>query len=42
MSRISARPWTVTASSSPGRCVALTAGRFAMCLKRTESGAEPK
>src|SRR3954451_17346580 len=37
-----ARPWTVTDSSSPGRCVALTCGRARMWRKRTESGAEPK
>ena len=37
-----ARPWTATASSSPGRWLALTWGRARMCRKRTESGAEPK
>ena len=37
-----ARPWTVTESSSPGRCVALTCGRLAMWRKRVESGDEPK
>src|SRR3954453_3973932 len=42
MSRGTARPWTVTASSSPGRWVALTCGRARMWRKRRESGAEPK
>ena len=39
---IDGRPWTVTDSSSRGRCVALTCGRLPMCRNRTESGAEPK
>ena len=42
MSIGTAWPWTVTESSSAGRCVALTCGRLAMWRKRTESGAEPK
>src|SRR3954451_21660512 len=42
MSTGTARPWTVTESSSPGRCVALTWGRALMWRKRTESGGEPK
>ena len=30
-----AEPWTVTANSSPGRCIALTCGRFFMWRNRT-------
>src|SRR5207302_755540 len=42
MSIGTARPCTVTTSSSPGRWVALTCGRLRMCRNRTESGDEPK
>src|SRR5438067_2407070 len=40
MSIGTARPWTVTPSSSPGTCVALTWGRTAMWRNRSESGDE--